>query len=97
MATKQGMTAALNSHSGGASAVYAAAGQGMAEQARRLVDRAVESGEIRGDVEPLDLVRAVAGCTDVRTGAVGTEGARRMVEVLIAGLRSGSPAGARPD
>jgi hypothetical protein len=33
----------------------------------------------------------------VRTGAVGTEGARRMVEVLIAGLRSGSPAGARPD
>ncbi len=89
--TKQGMTGALNSHSGGAPAVYAAAGQGLADQARQLVARAVASGEIRSDVEPFDLMRAIAGCVDVRQGEKSVEGARRMVDVLIAGLQSGQP------
>jgi AcrR family transcriptional regulator len=54
-----------------------------------LMDRARASGDIAaGDSDPLDLLRALGG---VASAGPGWEaGARAMVDILIAGMRSGS-------
>ena len=47
------------------------------------------AGRVRGGVEPYDLLRAVASlCTP--THDVGPDHARRMVDLLIDGLRYGA-------
>jgi hypothetical protein len=46
----------------------------------------VASGEIRLDMEPLDLLRAVAGVASAGAGWQDT--ARRLVDILIAGMRT---------
>jgi hypothetical protein len=46
----------------------------------------VASGDVRLEVDPLDLLRALAGVTSTNPGPDGTEAARRMVGILIAGM-----------
>ncbi len=54
-----------------------------------LLDRAAAAGEIRRDVEPFDLLRAVAGlCAPAEHG--DAVNARRMVALLVDGLRYGA-------
>ncbi len=48
------------------------------------------AGEIRDDVEPYELLRAVGNLT-IATGADGALHGRRMVDLLIDGLRYGAP------
>ena len=86
MATKHGMYEALNSIVGGVSELYSASTEQMKLAVAKLVDRAVASGDIRLDVDPLDLLRALAGVTSTNPGPEGTEAARRMVDILIAGV-----------
>jgi hypothetical protein len=52
-----------------------------------LVKRAVESGDLRPDVEPLDLLRALVGVSNVAMGGDWKQSARRLVEILILGSR----------
>jgi hypothetical protein len=88
MATKHGMYEALNSIVGGTSELYSASTAQMKLAIARLIDRAVASGDIRLDIDPLDLLRALAGVANVSAGADGKQAAKRMVDILIAGVRN---------
>ena len=88
MATKHGMYAALNSIVGGTSELYSASTEQMKRAIGKLIDRAVASGDIRLDLDPLDLLRALAGVANLSSGPVGKQAAKRMVDILIAGVQS---------
>jgi AcrR family transcriptional regulator len=90
MATKQGMSEALNSLVGGTSALYAASTELTKGAMQLLVDRAVASGDIRLSMDPLDLLRAIAGVMSIGSTPQAKESARQMVDVLIAGIGAAS-------
>ena len=87
-ATKHGMYEALNSIVGGTSELYSASKAQLGQAMAKLGDRAVASGEIRLDIDPLDLLRALAGVLDKSPGPEGKQAARRMADILIAGVRT---------
>jgi AcrR family transcriptional regulator len=88
MATKHGMSEVLNSIVGGTSELYSASTAQVKLAISKLVDRAVESGDIRLDLDPLDLLRALAGVANVSLGSNGERAAKRLVDILIAGVRT---------
>ena len=87
MATKQGMYELLNSLAGGTSDLYSASMAQMKQAIAKLAGRAVASGEIRLDLDPLDLLRALAGVANIGLGQDGERAAKRLVDILIAGVR----------
>jgi AcrR family transcriptional regulator len=93
METKQGMYEVLDTLVGGTSDLYAMSGARMTEAINRLVDHAAESGAIRRGMDPLDLLRALAGVMNVSAGPNPRESARQLVDILIAGLRTGDGQG----
>ena len=78
---------ALNTLVGGASKVYEASGAQVKQAIRSLVERAVKSGDVRADLEPFDLLRALVGVSNVASTADWPQSARRLVDILIAGSR----------
>ena len=46
-----------------------------------------ESADIRRDLEPFDLLRALIGVSYVASGPDWQQSARRLVDILIAGSR----------
>jgi AcrR family transcriptional regulator len=94
MAAKHGMAEALNSIVGGGSELRAASGAQVKQAIAMLVDAAVASGDISLDIEPLDLLRALAGVAHISAGPEGRDAAKRLVDILIAGVRT--PARASP-
>jgi AcrR family transcriptional regulator len=88
MATKHGMYEALNSIVGGTSDLYSASTAQVKQAIAGLIDRAVASGEIRLNLDPLDLLRALAGVANISSGPDGKQAAKRMVDILIAGIRT---------
>jgi hypothetical protein len=52
-----------------------------------IIDRAIEAGEIRPDVNPLDHLRAILGVTFFGTNEDWKESATRLVDILILGSR----------
>lgn len=87
MATKQIIAPALNTLIGGPSKVYEASSVQIRTAINALVDRAIKSGDIRSDLEPLDLLRALAGVCTVASTPDWPRNAKRLVEILIAGAR----------
>jgi AcrR family transcriptional regulator len=87
LATKKIMAGALNTLVGGTAELYAASGSQLQTAIAALTERAVASGDIVLDVEPLDLLRAVAGVANGSPGADWQAGAKRMVAILLAGMR----------
>jgi len=88
MATKQMMAEALNALVGGASDLYAASTHQMKDAIGMLIDRAVADGSIDPEIAPFDLLRAVAGVAYVGAESNWQESANRLVDILIAGLRT---------
>jgi AcrR family transcriptional regulator len=88
IAAKQIIAPALNTMVGGPSKVFQATGGQVKEAIGALVKRAVESGNLRADVEPLDLLRALVGVSNVPMGGDWKQSARRLVEILILGSRA---------
>lgn len=87
MATKHGISEALNSMVGSTSDLYSASTAQIKQAIATLIDRAVASGDIRWELDPLDLLRALAGVANIGSGADGRAAAKRMVDILIAGVR----------
>ena len=87
MATKHGMYDALNSIVGGTSELYSASKEQVTPAIAKLIDRAAASGDIRLDSDPLDLLRALAGVANMSLEPDSTQAAKRMVDILIAGIR----------
>jgi AcrR family transcriptional regulator len=86
IATKKVITPALLASAGGAE-LYASSGQPITEAMLNLLKRATESGEIRADVEPGDLLRALTGFTYGASGPGWQASALRLIDILMAGLR----------
>jgi AcrR family transcriptional regulator len=87
MATKHGMSEVLNSIVGGTSDLYSASTVQVKQAIAKLVDRAVANGDIRLDLDPLDLLRAIAGVANIGLGPDGERAAQRLVDILIAGVQ----------
>jgi len=87
VAAKQIIAAALNTLVGDHKKVFEASYAQMHEAIRRLVKRAVKSGDIRKDLDPMDLLRALVGVANVPSSPDWQQSARRLVDILIAGSR----------
>jgi len=85
--TKQLIAPALNTLIGDPKKVFAASYALMQEAIRALVKRAIKSGDIRKDTEPMDLLRALVGMAHVPSSPQWQESAKRLVDILIAGSR----------
>jgi AcrR family transcriptional regulator len=88
IATKKIIASALNSIVGGPSKIFEASHGQIWEAIRALVKRAIRSGEIRRDIDAIDLLRALIGVSNVATSSDWQQSARRLVDILIAGSRS---------
>ena len=87
IAAKQIIAPALNTIVGGPSKLYEASRAQITGAIQRLVKRAIESGDIRRDLEPFDLLRALIGVSNVASGPDWQQSARRLVDILILGSR----------
>jgi AcrR family transcriptional regulator len=88
IATKQIIAAALNTLVGRPSKLFDASGSQIKEAINVLVERAIESGDIRPDLDPLDLLRALVGVSNVASAPDWAQSAKRLVHILILGSRS---------
>ena len=87
IATKQIIAPALNTLVGGPSKVYEASRAQITGAIDVLVERAIKSGDMRKDLEPLDLLRALIGVSNVASSPDWPQSAKRLVDILIAGSR----------
>jgi AcrR family transcriptional regulator len=87
IATKQIIAPALNTLVGKPSKLFDASGTLIKTAIHALVSRAIESGDIRADLDPLDLLRALVGVSNVASGPDWSQSAKRLVQILIAGSR----------
>jgi len=87
IAAKQIIAPALNSVAGGPSKLIEGS-RGLVQGAiDALVQRAIQSGDIRRDLEPFDLLRALIGVSHIASGPGWQQSARRLVDILIMGSR----------
>lgn len=91
IAAKQIIAPALNSVVGGPSKLYEGS-YGLVHGAiDTLVKRAIKSGDIRRDLDPFDLLRALIGVSHIASGPGWQQSARRLVDILITGSRPVNP------
>ena len=89
IAAKRGLAGALRSGDPAFQALPGYFEQRLVPALRALLDSAAAAGEVRGDVEPYDLLRAV-GDLGMSAHYDGPAHARRMVALLVDGLRFGA-------
>jgi AcrR family transcriptional regulator len=87
IAAKQLIAPALNTLLGDPKKVFEASYAKMHQAIRALVKRAVESGDIRKDLDPTDLLHALVGVANVAASPDWKPSAKRLVDILIAGSR----------
>lgn len=87
IATRQVIAAALSTLVGDPKKEFEASYGRMREAVRSLVRRAIRSGDIRRDLDPMDLLRALIGVAHVATSPDWQQSAYRLVDILIAGSR----------
>ena len=87
IAAKQIIAPALNSVVGGPSKIYEGSRELIQGAIDALVKRAIKSGDIRKDLDPFDLLRALIGVSHVASGPGWQQSARRLVDILITGSR----------
>ena len=87
IATKQIIAPALNVYVGGPSKLYEGSRAQIQGAIDALVKRAIKNGDIRRDLDPFDLLRALIGVSNVASGPDWQQSARRLVDILITGSR----------
>jgi AcrR family transcriptional regulator len=87
IATKQIIAPALNALVGDPKKIFEASHAQVHNALRALVRRAVKNGDIRKDLDPIDLLRALVGVANVASSPDWQQSARRLVDILIAGSR----------
>lgn len=87
IAAKLIIAPALNSIVGGPGRLYENSHSKVRGTLELLVKRAIKSGDVRRDVEPFDLLRALVGVAYVPAAPDWQQSARRLVDILVAGLR----------
>jgi AcrR family transcriptional regulator len=88
VATKKGMSAALAlAAHGKSSELIAFSFERLTKAVGALLERAVEAGEIRADVSPEDLLRALIGMCYLHDQPGWQQSVIRLLDVFIDGLR----------
>jgi len=87
IATKQLIAPAVNTLVGDPKKVFEASYAQVHEAIRALVKRAIQSGDVRKDLDPIDLLRALVGVANVATSPDWQQSAKRLVDILITGSR----------
>jgi AcrR family transcriptional regulator len=87
---KYGMAAVMETLIGGPETLYSRTPYRLDRPVTALVGRGVATGIFRNDVDPHDLLRALAGVAHVRPGKNWKQSAARMVDVLVDGMGSAS-------
>jgi AcrR family transcriptional regulator len=87
IAAKQIIAPALNTFVGGPSKLYEGSRAQIHSAIEALVKRAIKSGDIRKDLEPFDLLRALIGVSNVASSPDWQQSAKRLVDILITGSR----------
>jgi AcrR family transcriptional regulator len=95
VATKKGMAAALALAAHQPSELHAYSYDRLTAAAGALLDRAVAAGEIRADVGPDDIVRALIGMCYMRDQPGWQSSVLRLVDVFVDGLRTQGGTAAR--
>jgi AcrR family transcriptional regulator len=85
--TKQIIAPVLNTLVGDPKKVFEASYAQIHAAIRALVKRAIKSGDMRKDLDAIDLLRALVGVANVATSPDWQQSARRLVEILILGAR----------
>ncbi len=96
VATKKGMSAALALAAQANSELMAFSYDRLTKAVGALLDRAVAAGEIRGDVGPEDLLRALIGMCYLHDQPGWQASVVRLLDVFVDGLRVRGDAGSRP-
>jgi AcrR family transcriptional regulator len=87
IAAKHIIAPALNTFVGGASKLYEGSRAQIQGAIGALVKRAIKSGDMRKDIEPFDLLRALIGVSSVSSSPDWQQSAKRLVDILITGSR----------
>lgn len=87
IATKRIIAPALNSLTGGTAELFEASSVLIKSAVSVLVDRAVAAGNVRRDVDPIDLLYALVGFANAHNRPGWESSARRLIDILIAGLQ----------
>ncbi len=91
IAAKHIIAPALNSIVGGPSRLFETTRDQIQGAIDSLVKRAIASGDIRKDLVPFDLLRALIGVSNVATTPDWQQSAKRLVDILITGSRPTKP------
>ena len=87
IATKRLIAPSLGAAAGRTSPLYATSAELITRAITTLVKRAVASGEVRKDIDPSDLLRAMVGVSYGNPDAGWQASARRLIDILMDGLR----------
>jgi AcrR family transcriptional regulator len=87
IAAKRIIAPALNAIAGGPSRVFQQSAQVMEEAAKALASHAIASGDLRPDVDPIDLMRALYGLSTAGSADDWPAKARKFVDILLQGSR----------
>jgi AcrR family transcriptional regulator len=87
IAEKHIIAPALNTFVGGPSRLYESSRAQITGAIEALVKRAIKSGDIRKDLDPFDLLRALIGVSNVASAPDWQQSAKRLVDILILGSR----------
>jgi len=87
IATKRLIAPSLGAAAGEGSALRANSTELIARAIATLVTRAGESGEVRKDIAPSDLLRAMVGVSYGNPDEAWEASARRLIDLLMDGLR----------
>ena len=85
---KHGMAAAMDTLIGGPEPLYSKTPNRLDVPVKALVAGGVAAGVFRDDIEPHDLLRALAGVAHVRPSKSWKRSAARMVDLLLNGMQA---------
>jgi len=87
IAAKRLIAPALNSHVTDTDKLYESSRGLITGAVGALVKAAVKSGDMRRDIDPMDLLRALVGISNVACAPDWPRSAKKLVDILIAGSR----------
>ncbi|HWW30749.1 MAG TPA: TetR/AcrR family transcriptional regulator [Steroidobacteraceae bacterium] len=87
IATKRLIAPSLGAAAGRTSALHATSAELITRAISTLVKRAVASGDVRKDIDPSDLLRAMVGVSYGNPDKGWEASARRLIDLLMDGLR----------
>jgi AcrR family transcriptional regulator len=85
---KHGMAAAMDTLIGGPEPLYSKTPHRLDVPVKALVASGIAAGVFRDDIEPHDLLRALAGVAHVRPSKSWKRSAARMVDLLLKGMQA---------